>query len=553
MDPIWVRNYTDGVPKNLPKSRFNNLIELFDDAFKKHSTNERSFSCMGKALSYKELDRLSKNFACYLQNKLQLKKGDCLAIMMPNLLQYPIVAYGALRAGVTIVNINPLYTARELEEVLIDSKAQTIVILENFATTLESSLKNTSIKNIIITSIGECLPFPKKTLVNFVVRNIKKMVPEYNLPNLINFNETIKNHGKYNRPDIKEDDLAFLQYTGGTTGRSKGAMLTHKNLIANTEQVLFWVNSDPSFLAGQMICPLPLYHIFALMVGLFVFFSAGCESVLVTNPRDMKGFMKLLKKLKFNGIIGVNTLFNGLLNQEDFKSLDFSGLKLSLGGGMAVTHDVAKKWQEVTGNVLIQAYGLTETSPAASANPINVEEFNGSVGLPLPSTDFSIRDENSKELGIEEEGEIWIKGPQVFKGYWNNEAETRNAKTEDGWFKSGDIGKIDKEGYVTILDRKKDLIIVSGFNVYPNEVEDIVCNNPKVNEAAAIAVKSEKTGESIKLFVVKKDESLTEEELISHCKKYLTAYKVPKVIEWSKDLPKTNVGKILRKELRSSN
>lgn len=551
MDPIWMKSYPLGVKQQLPKSRYDNLLDFFDHQFQSYS-QQTAFSNMGQGLSYKEADKYSRRFAIFLQEDLGLKKGERFAIMMPNLLQYPIAVLGALRAGLVIVNVNPLYTARELSHLLKDSEAKAILILENFAHTLEACLSDSSLEHIVLTSIGDMLPQPKRTLVNFVVRQVKKMVPAYKLSDAIAFKSSLKaSNTEYRKPEISGDDLAFLQYTGGTTGRSKGAMLSHRNLIANTEQFLAWISSDPDVLTGNLICPLPLYHIFALMLCLFGFLSAGCESVLITNPRDMKNFLKVLAKRKFNGIIGVNTLFKGLLAQKDFAKIDFSGLRLALGGGMAIERSVAERWKKATGAPLMQAYGLTEASPAVTANPIDAEAFNGSIGLPLPATEVSIRDDRGKEVAVGQAGEIWVRGPQIFSGYWRNPEETAKVLA-DGWLKTGDIAKFDANGFVYILDRKKDMILVSGFNVYPNEIEDVVCSHRKVMEAAAISVPDKRTGEAVKLFVVKADDSLSKDELIAYCRKNLTPYKVPKILEWRSDLPKSPVGKILRKDLRNN-
>lgn len=551
MEAIWKQSYPQNLALSLEVDQFANILEMADDAFGRFK-EQTAYSNMGTKLSYKDLDRLSRKLAAYLQNKLGIKKGDAVALMMPNLLQYPLSVLAVLRTGATIVNINPLYTARELEHVLKDSEAKCVIILENFAKTLEEVLPRCPVDSILITKIGDLFPSPKKQLVNTVVKHVKKMVPKHNVPHIpwlsaVNSLEETS----YNKPFIDSEDLAFLQYTGGTTGLSKGAMLTHRNIIANTLQILSWINAFPELKIERAICPLPLYHIFALLADCFAFFRLGTESVLITNPRDTKNFIKTLKKEPFSALIGVNTLFKHLLNQKDFRSLDFSALNLTLGGGMAVEKAVADEWKKVTQCTLIEAYGLTEASPAVSINPPTLQSFEGSVGVPLPSTQVSIRDEEGKELEIDEEGELWVKGPQVFQGYWKNPQETQATLTQDAWLKTGDIAKISPKGFIHIMDRKKDLIIVSGFNVYPNEVEDVVTLHEKVLEACAVAIPDARTGEAVKIFVVRKDSSLTEEELIQYCRKNLVNYKVPRSIEWKDELPKSNVGKILRKELKN--
>ena len=491
--------------------------------------------------------------AAYFQKRLDLKKGDRVAIMLPNVLQYPITLFGALRAGLTVVNVNPLYTARELEHQLKDSGAETIVILANFAHVLEQVIGNTPIKNVITTEVGDQLGFPKSLLVNFVLKYIKKQVPAFNLPGKVAFNQCLGEGASldYTRPDLSLADLAFLQYTGGTTGVSKGAMLTHGNIITNIAQAGAWISGRTGNGTDIIITALPLYHIFSLTANCLTFSGIGALNVLIPNPRDIPGFVKELKNWDFTAITGVNTLFNALLNNEDFVALDFGALKCTLGGGMAVQKVVAEKWAKVTGQPLIQAYGLTETSPAAVINPFNIESFNGSIGLPIPSTYVTIRDDQGEIMPNGEPGEIWIKGPQVMQGYWNRPEET--AKTlEDGWLKTGDVAYMDAEGFVTIVDRKKDMILVSGFNVYPNEIEEVVVSHPGILEAAAIGVPDDKSGEAIKVFCVKTDPKVTTEELIAHCREGLTGYKVPRIFEFRDDLPKTNVGKILRRALRDS-
>lgn len=553
MDKIWLKSYQSGIPATIEDqmAKYPSLGDLLEESFAQYSQTQ-AFNCMGKGLTYQEVDELSRQFASYLQNDLKLQKGDRVALMMPNILQYPVALFGVLRGGFVAVNVNPLYTARELQHQLKDSGAKAIVIFENACHTLQAVLDKTDVKHVLTTSIGDMLSFPKSMIVNFVIKKIKKMVPDWSIPTSKSFVTEVRGaNGKtFKKPDVKPSDIAFLQYTGGTTGVAKGAILTHRNMVANMCQARAWLS--PSISVGReiLISPLPLYHIFSLTVSM-VFVSIGATNVLITNPRDIPGFIKELKKWKFSVLPGVNTLFNGLLNNEEFKTIDFSTMRISLGGGMAVQKAVADRWKSVTGKVLLEAYGLTETAPAACINPLDLKEYNGFIGLPISSTDVVIKDDNDKTLAIDEIGEICIKGPQVMAGYWNRDDETAKVMTADGYFKTGDVGFMNSAGYVKIVDRKKDMILVSGFNVYPNEIEDVVATHPKVFEVAAIGVPDEKTTEAIKLFIVKKDESLTTEEIIAFCRKELTNYKVPKLVEFRKELPKTNVGKILRKDLRS--
>ncbi len=552
MEKIWLKNYQSGVPATIEDQmeKYNSIPELLEESFK-NFPDKPAFHCMGKSLTYREVDRQSQKFASYLQNDLGLKKGDRVALMMPNILQYPIALFGVLRAGMVVVNVNPLYTPRELEHQLKDSGALAIVIFENAAHTLEHVLAHTDVKFVLVTSIGDMLSFPKSLIVNFVIKRIKKMVPAWSIPNAVGFVSAMNtgDEKKFSKPGITKEDIAFLQYTGGTTGVAKGAILLHKNIIANICQARAWL--APQIVSGEevVITPLPLYHIFSLTVSC-IFATVGGENVLITNPRDMAGFIKELKNWKFTVITGVNTLFNGLLNHPDFASVDFSSARICLGGGMAVQKAVADKWKKVTGKTLIEAYGLTETSPAACVNPLNIKEYNGFIGLPISSTEVVIKDDLEKTLAIGEIGEICIKGPQVMKGYWKRDDETAKVMTADGYIKTGDVGIMDNEGFVKIVDRKKDMILVSGFNVYPNEIEDVVSQNPKVFEVAAIGVPDDKTTEAIKLFIVKKDPTLTVEEIIAFCRENLTNYKIPRHVEFRTELPKTNVGKILRKDLR---
>ena len=550
-DKPWQKSYQPGVPTRIDEKQFSSLPDFLEQTFEKFATKP-AFHNMGKTLSYAEIDRLSNQFACFLQNDLKLSRGDRVALMMPNLLQYPVALFGILRAGMIVVNCNPLYTHRELEHQLKDSGAKAIVIVANFAKILETALPKTDVKHVIVTELGDLLGFPKKYIVNAVVKHVKKMVPAFHIPKSILFSHALKSGQttSLSKPMLKIDDIAFLQYTGGTTGISKGAILTHGNIIANMLQAKAWIQFLIRDGEEIIITPLPLYHIFSLTANLLIFNSVGALNILITNPRDIPAFVKELSKWKFTAITAVNTLFNALIHNEDFKKLDFSHLKVALGGGMAVQRAVAEKWKEITKVPLIEAYGLTETSPAACINPMTLKEYNGLIGLPIPSTDIVIKDDDGNNVDIGLTGEICIKGPQVMKGYWNRPDETEKVMTADGYFRSGDIGYMNEQGYFKIVDRKKDMILVSGFNVYPNEIEDVVVMNPKVLEAAAIAVPDEKSGEVPKLFIVKKDSSLTEKEIIDFCRANLTGYKVPKYVEFRSELPKSNVGKILRKELR---
>jgi long-chain acyl-CoA synthetase len=552
MEHSWYNSYDEGVPHSIDVNEYSSLKEIMEDAFKKFS-NKPSFTCMGKTFTYAEIDELSKKFASYLQNDLKLEKGSRVALMMPNILQYPIALFGALRAGMVVVNVNPLYTERELEHQMNDAGAETIVIFENSAKILQNVIKNTPVKNVITTSIGDMLGFPKSLIVNFVIKHVKKMVPAWSLPGNISFVDTLAkgDSSKYSEPTLNHDDVAFLQYTGGTTGVAKGAVLSHGNIVANMVQARAWIKNVINPGNEIIITPLPLYHIFSLTANCFIFSSVGALNVLITNPRDIPGFVKELSKWKFTAITGVNTLFNALLNNEDFKKLDFSTLKVTLGGGMAVQRPVAEAWKATTGKPLIEAYGLTETSPAACINPLTLPAYNGMIGLPISSTDCKIIDDEENEVAVGERGEIAIKGPQVMQGYWNRPEETAKVMTKDGFFKTGDIGVEDESGYFKIVDRKKDMILVSGFNVYPNEIEDVVAAHPKILEVAAIGVASEKSGEAVKIFVVKKESDLTEDDVMGYCRQELTGYKVPKIIEFREELPKSNVGKILRKDLRA--
>ncbi|WP_421854468.1 long-chain-fatty-acid--CoA ligase [Oricola sp.] len=549
----WLKSYPDSVPAEMAPMRYASLADMIDKCCKQYA-DRPAFSCMGKSITFAELDAASAAFGAYLQS-LGLEKGDRVALMMPNILQYPVALYGTLRAGYTVVNVNPLYTPRELEHQLKDSGAKAIVILENFAHTLEQVAAKTDVNHMVVASMGDMMGL-KGHLVNFVVRKVRKMVPDWSLPGYVKFNSALS-EGKgraLKTAALDMEDIAFLQYTGGTTGVSKGATLSHGNVLANVQQNSHWVGvaygarGEPDQVV--YMCALPLYHIFALTVNAIMGLDQGGHNVLIPNPRDIPAFVKEMAKYEWNFFAGLNTLFNALLNNEDFRKLDFSHVRLVMGGGMAVQKPVADRWKEVTGTVIYEGYGLSETSPVATANRFDEMEFTGTIGLPLPSTDISIRDEQGNDLPLGQVGEICIRGPQVMKGYWNRPDETAKVMTEDGFFRSGDMGFMDERGLTKIVDRKKDMILVSGFNVYPNEVEEVAVSCPGVIEAAAIGVADEHSGEVVKLVVVREDESVSEEAIKKHCAENLTNYKRPKFIEFRTELPKTNVGKILRRELR---
>ncbi len=552
MEKIWLNSYEEGVNAEIDPTRYQSVIQVFQESTKKYG-HRPAFQNLGKTISYAETAKLVNDFASFLQNTLKLPRGERVAIMMPNLMQYPVALFGALQAGLTVVNTNPLYTPRELEHQLNDSGATTIVVLENFANTLELVLPRTKIKNVIVATVGDMFGFFKGSLINFVLRKIKKMVPEYRIADTISFQTALKQGASqpFTPVDITRDDTAFLQYTGGTTGVAKGAVLTHGNICANMQQAAEWIKNK--LVPGEevVIAALPLYHIFALTVNLMIFTQAAAKIMLITNPRDMKAFIGDMKKEKISVFIGVNTLFNAMVNRPDFAEVDFSALKLTLGGGMATQKAVAEKWKNITGTPIVEAYGLTEASPGVCCNPLNIPAYSGGIGLPVPSTEVELRGADGKEVPIGQPGEMWIRGPQVMKGYWNRPEETAKAIDARGFLETGDIAVMDEKGWFKLVDRKKDLIVVSGFNVYPNEIEEVVAHHDKVLEVACIGVSSEKTGEALKLFVVKKDPSLTAEELIAFCRTELTAYKVPKDIEFRDELPKSNVGKILRRELRN--
>ena len=551
MDKIWLKSYPAGVPAEIDYHQYASVREVFEEVCGKFGPRP-AFSCMGKTLTFGDLDTLSAAFGAYLQG-IGCKKGTRIALMMPNILQYPVCIFGALRAGCTVVNVNPLYTPRELEHQLKDSGAEVIVVVENFAHTLAEVVGKTNVRQTIVTSIGELLGF-KGLIVDFMLRQVKKMVPAYSLPGSIRFSDALAEGRKrtLERVPIGHEDVAFLQYTGGTTGVAKGAMLLHRNIIANMLQAGSWITPllDPER-REVVLAPLPLYHIFSLTANCLVFMSVGGENVLIPNPRDIPGFVKTMRARPFTALTGVNTLFNGLLNNPDFARLDFSTLRLTLGGGMAVQESVAKRWKQVTGCPLLEAYGLTETSPGATINPWSRDfEYNGSIGLPLPSTEIVMRDDAGRDMPIGQPGEICIRGPQVMAGYWNQPEETAKVIAPDGFFMTGDIGVMDDRGFIRIVDRKKDMILVSGFNVYPNEIEGVVARMPGVLECAAVGILDAKSGEAVKLYVVKKDESLTAHDVLKYCRENLTGYKCPREVEFRTELPKTNVGKILRRQLR---
>jgi long-chain acyl-CoA synthetase len=553
MEKHWLKSYPTGIPAEIDPSQYQSLAQMLEEPLSQYAERD-AYVQMGEALTYRKLGQYSAAFGAWLQQRAGLKKGDRVAIMLPNVLQYPIALFGILRAGLTVVNVNPLYTPRELEHQLNDSGASAILVLENFASVLQGVLPQTNVKHVIVTSIGEMLGFPKGTIVDYVLRYRRKAVPAWNIPHAVRFRDTLREGAGLTlerRPQTL-DDIAFLQYTGGTTGVSKGAMLTHRNMVANILQSTAWINglfADGE--AGLAITALPMYHIFALTANGLMFARAGWRNILITNPRDFPGFVAELAKNPFNYLSGVNTLFNALLNTPGFDKLDFSGLRCTLGGGMAVQAAVAAKWKQVTGTVLTQAWGLTETSPAACINP-HGEDFNNSIGLPISSTEISIRDDDGNALAINAVGEICVRGPQVMHGYWNRPDETAKVMLPEGWLRTGDIGRIDERGYVYIEDRKKDMILVSGFNVYPNEIEGVIAKHPGVLEVAAVAKPDERAGEVVAVFIVKKDPNLTEQDIIAHCRAELTGYKVPKYVYFRDELPKTNVGKILRRALRDA-
>lgn len=547
----WLAQYPAGVPAEIDVDEFPSIPAVMEQSIRKFG-DRPAFSSMGKVLTYSEVDALSRRFAAYLLGELRLKKGDRVAIMMPNCLQYPIATFGILRAGLTVVNVNPMYTPRELRHQMVDSGASVILVLDNFARVVQDVLPDTAIRQVITTGLGDMLGFPKGAIVNFVLRNVKKMVPDFDIPSAIRFRAALEAGDRHALPEvaITHEDIAFLQYTGGTTGVAKGAMLTHRNLVANMQQASAWIGTNVRLGEEVIVTALPLYHIFALTANGLVFMKYGAKNILITNPRDMPGFVKELKREPFTAITGVNTLFNGLLNTPGFDTIDFSKLHLTLGGGMAVQRAVADRWKKVTGVTLVEAYGLTETSPAACINPMDLADYNGAIGLPVPSTDVCVKDEDGRMLPAGEVGELCVKGPQVMKGYWNRPEETAAAIDADGWLHTGDMAKMDEKGFFYIVDRKKDMILVSGFNVYPNEIEDVIAMMPGVLEVAAVGVPDERSGEAVKLVIVRKDPALTADQVKAHARENLTGYKQPRIVEFRDELPKTNVGKILRRALR---
>src|SRR6516165_3820709 len=553
MERVWLKQYPAGVPADIDVTAYASLVELLEESFAKF-VDRKAFICMDKSITYRNLDEMSVALGAYLQSK-RLAKGARVALMMPNVLQYPIATAAVLRAGYAVVNVNPLYTPRELEHQLKDSGAEAIIVLENFATTVQQVMGKTSLKHVIVASMGDLLGL-KGVIVNLVVRRVKKMVPPYSIPRAVTFNDALAaGRGiKLEKPKLTREDVAFLQYTGGTTGVSKGATLLHRNILANVLQNDAWLQPalaiPPHVDQLFIVCALPLYHIFALTACYLLAVRAGGVNLLVPNPRDIPGFIKELQKYQVNSFPAVNTLYNGLLHHPEFKKVDFSKLKISNGGGMAVQRPVAEQWKQLTGCNIAEGYGLSETSPTLTCNTATSSEFNGSIGVPVPSTYISIRDDDGKELAFGEAGEICAKGPQVMTGYWNRPDETAKVMTADGYFRTGDIGVMAPDGYIKIVDRKKDMILVSGFNVYPNEIEEVIASHPGVLECAVIGVADDKSGEAVKAFVVKKDPAVTPEAIIKYCRENLTAYKVPKHIEFRTDLPKTNVGKILRRQLR---
>lgn len=550
-DRPWLAKYPAGVPAEIDPEEYRSVPAVLEEAITRFR-DRPAFSNMGRTISYAELDARSREFAQYLLGELKLKKGDRVAIMMPNCLQYPIAIFGVLRAGLTVVNTNPMYTARELRHQLVDSGAAAILVLDNFGKTVQDVLADTRIKQVITTGLGDLLGFPKGPIVNFVLKHVKKMVPDYSIPGAIRFREALSRGTRHTMPDVSItlEDIAFLQYTGGTTGVAKGAMLTHRNMVANMQQASAWIGTNAKPGEELIVTALPLYHIFALTANGLVFMKFGGHNHLITNPRDMPGFVKELKGIQMTAITGVNTLFNGLLNTPGFDEVDFSKLHLTLGGGMAVQRAVADRWKKVTGTTLVEAYGLTETSPAACINPMTLAEYNGAIGLPVPSTEACIKDEAGTELPVGEVGELCIRGPQVMKGYWQRPEDTAQAIDADGWLHTGDMAKMDADGFFYIVDRKKDMILVSGFNVYPNEIEDVIAMMPGVLEVAAIGVPDDKSGEAVKVVIVRKDPSLTADQVKAHARENLTGYKHPRIVEFRDELPKTNVGKVLRRELR---
>jgi long-chain acyl-CoA synthetase len=551
MEKIWLENYPSGVPEEIDLDAYSSVTDVFEQAIARFGEHP-CFTNLGTSLSYNEMDRYTDQLASYLQNLPGMSKGDRVAVMMPNVLQNPISIFAILRAGFTVVNTNPLYTARELKHQLSDSGARAIIVMENFCHTLDEVIEDTPVEYVVTTQLGDMLNFPKSLIVNLVVKYIKKMVPKFSLPGSVKFKDALRQGSarRHYAVECNHGDIAFLQYTGGTTGVAKGAMLTHGNMIANMQQASAWIKNVVEDGKEVIITALPLYHIFSLTANCLTFMKIGALNYLITNPRDMPGFVKELQGLRFTVITGVNTLFNALMNTPGFEQIDFSSLKLALGGGMAVQQPVAERWQKMTGSPVLEAYGLTETSPAVCINPLDLKEYNGSIGLPISSTEVSIQDENGVILPQGETGELCVRGPQVMKGYWQKPDETAKVLTSDGWLKTGDVAQMDEQGFVRIVDRLKDMILVSGFNVYPNEIETVIAGHEGVLEVGVIGEPDEASGEVVKAVIVKKDPSLDEAAIIEHCREWLTGYKIPRIVEFRDELPKTNVGKILRRELR---
>lgn len=554
MEKVWLKSYPTGVPETLNVDAYDSIVEAFETYCQQFGDNY-AFTNFGTRYTYADIDAATRDFAAFLQQRLKLKKLERFAIMLPNILQFPIAMIGALRAGLIVVNVNPLYTAREIADQLKDAGVTGIIVLENFASELAKALPATDIKHVIITKVGDCLGFFKGFAANFIAKYIKRLVFKWNIPDTILFNEVMRigNHLELEPIHIESNQPAFLQYTGGTTGTAKGAILTHRNIVANVTQCLAWVKSELTVGKELILTALPLYHIFSLTVCCFCFMGIGSECLLITDARELKHFVKTLRKKMPTVFVGLNTLFNGLLHQPNFLHLDFSKIKMVIAGGMATQKSVAEKWHKVTGTTVIEGYGLTEASPVVSINPMNIKNYNGSIGLPLPSTDISIRNEKNAELAIGKSGELYVKGPQVMQGYWNQTEETALVLDQDDWLRTGDIVKMDERGFLYLLDRKKDMILISGFNVFPNEIEEIIASHKKVSEVAVAGILSEKSGEEIKAFIVKKDPSLTKNDVLAYCRERLTAYKIPKKIEFCDQLPKSNVGKVLRRELRKNN
>lgn len=551
MKRFWLDSYPKNTPHDINIDDFASVPDVLAQACKNYP-DSIAYSNFGTTMTFAEVNVRSLQFADFLQNTLNLKKGDSIAIMLPNILQYPIALFAAMRLGIIVVNVDPQYTVRELVHQLNDARVETIIFLENFGDTVAKAMPKTQLRRAISTKVGDCLDFPTNIIINTVLRYVKKAIPNFDIPKLINFKKALNSGDEARVIDAKlnHDDVLFLQYTGGTTGVAKGAILTHGNLVANMLQSRAWIGSTLTPGSDVIVAPLPIYHIFSMTANVLTMMSLGCTNLLITNPKDFDGFVKILKKNKFHSITGVNTLYRKLMNVEEFKDIDFSSLKLTLSGGMSVTRDVADDWKKITGTPIVEAYGLTETSPAATINPLNLKEYNGYIGLPLSSTLIQVQDEDGNDLGIDVEGELCIKGPQVTQGYWKRPDETKKAFTKDGYFKTGDYAIINAEGYIKILDRKKDMILVSGFNVFPNEIEAILMLHPDILEAAAIAMPHPSSGEAVKIFVVKSNDSLTEKVVNDYCREQLTAYKCPKEIVFMDELPKSNVGKILRKDLR---